>query len=56
MEHKKDVNLDRQADMGLLALAYAMAGEEGKADHIRAIKRAKYEMETRREMKEAAMA
>ncbi|MFT5369018.1 MAG: hypothetical protein ACI8V2_003992 [Candidatus Latescibacterota bacterium] len=56
MEHKDQVDIERQADLGLLALVYAMAEEEGKADHIRAIARAKYEVAVRREVKEAVMA
>jgi len=56
MEYKQEVNLGRQADYGLLALVYAMSGEEGKADHVRAIARAKYEAEERRDTKEAAIA
>ena len=56
MEYKNRVDVERQADLGMLALVYAMAEEEGKADHIRAIARAKYEMKTRREVKEVAMA
>ena len=56
MEYKNRVDVVRQDDLGLLALVYAMAEEEGKADHIRAIARAKYDMKTRRDVKEVAMA
>lgn len=56
MEHKDQVDIERKSDLGLLALVYAMAEEEGKADHIRAIARVKYEQEARREVKEAVMA
>jgi|SaaInl8_120m_RNA_FD_contig_21_1151987_length_244_multi_7_in_0_out_0_1 hypothetical protein len=56
MENKDQVDIERKANLGLLALAYAMAEEEGKADHIRTIARVKYEMEARRDVKEAVMA
>ena len=56
MEYKSRINTERSGDLGMLALVYALADEEGKADHIRAIARAKYEAETRRDVKEVAMA
>ena len=56
MEHKDQVDIERHTDLGLLALVYALAEEEGKADHIRAIARAKYEAGTRQQVKKAVMA
>ncbi|MDA0710248.1 MAG: hypothetical protein O3B73_08570 [bacterium] len=56
MENKNRVDVSGSTDLGMLALVYALADEEGKADHIRAIARAKYEIETRRNVKEVAMA
>lgn len=34
---------DRQRDLAFLALALAIDGDEGRADHLRAIARARYE-------------
>lgn len=33
----------RQRDLAFLALAFAIDGDEGRADHLRAIARARYE-------------
>ena len=47
---KAGVNLDlkSQNDLAFLALSHALAGNEGRADHIRAIARARYDEATRR--------
>lgn len=48
--------LDRQADLSVLALVYAIAGEEGRSEYVRALARAKYELAERLESKEMVVA
>ncbi len=43
MDFQQNNLLKQQQDLAFLALAYALEGDEAKADHIRAVARARYE-------------
>lgn len=47
MDFQQNNLLKQQQDLAFLALVYALEGNEAKADHIRAVARARYEASIR---------
>jgi len=48
--------LDRQTDLSMLALMYAIAGDEGRSEYVRVLARAKYELAKQLESKDLVAA
>lgn len=43
MDFQEDNMIKKQQDLAFLALVYALEGDEARADHLRAVARARYE-------------
>lgn len=48
--------LENQTDLSMLALMYAIAGDEGRSEYVRALARAKSELSNQLESKEMVVA
>jgi len=56
MEFKSEVAGTKKLDMGMLALVYAVAGEEEKSEYIRALAQLKHEQHPKHSDREMAVA